>query len=457
MFLILYLLISGYFGKRNPFFYLIIAFALQQGPGSFIDQSVSISGKNLFSVNDTIFSDFLFFMVFLISLFLIKIKFPKIGYFGSRMIVLYFIYLFTLFAVDCFTYKDSAEVLLTSRNLLYIPLAYLLWSSIYQSVSRSQYEAFLKILFYITPVSALLYVLNSSGILTLYPREIIYSEVEMEPTNSLRDFATIPIFLIPVLVISVQSLLMTILKIKKYIIYINLIILPIALLFTFTRSLFIMVFMQLIIMTVFYCINKGLTGMKQVFIFIFLLGIFCFSIYLTAKKVFPGQVEYFASRFLNVSDEGLKEQNVDIRITYLNKAIQITNYTSPAFGAGMNREHYQELNNIGAWAADSTIPFFLYHSGWVGVVFLYLILIGFSIDSMIQYFKTGDWLVAYLASNFITLTVSSLLMGGLELNGSVWTFMNLALYTTTKFRLWKREIIYFAHSNLKTGSVVKSL
>lgn len=446
MLLPVYLLLSVILGKKNPFLYLLFPFALQQGPGAFINQSLSIGGKRIFSINEPIFGDLLFFIVISISVIWIGIKFPRLKYGGSILMLFYFIYLFTLTAVDFFTYGKPEEVLLTSRTLLYVPLAYFLWSSIYSAISRDQFENFLRVLFYITPVSALFYILNSSGIISIFPRELIYAEVEMEPSNSFRDFATIPLFLIPVLIISFQALLMPVLKINRFLIYLNLAILPIALLFTFTRSLLIMVILQLIIMTLFYCVSKGLRGVKQTFVFAFLFCILSVNIFFAAQKLFPQQLNYFTSRFSNVSTEGANEENVNIRLLYLDKATQLTNFTSPAFGVGMNREYYPELNNIGAWAADSTIPFFLYHTGWVGVAILYLILICFSIDSMVQYFRTGDWLVAYLASNFITLTIASLIMGGLELNGTVWTFMNLALYATIKLNLWRRTILIIPKS-----------
>lgn len=317
MALVFYFLVSIYLGKKNPLLYLIFPLALQQGSAAFINQSISLGGMKILSVHETVFNDFLFFIVFLIALFLLKVKFPKLEYGGSKLIVFYFIYLFTLFSVDFFTYKDPGQVLLTARSLLYIPLSYFLWLCIFHVVSRKEYERFLKLFFFITPISAILYILNSSNIIAIFPRELVYVEVEMDTTNSLRDFATIPLYLIPVIVMCFQALLMPIFKLPKYLLVLNLIVLPIALLFTFTRSLLIMVVMQLIIIVILNCVNKGITGFRQAGIFTILFVLFAVPVYLSAQKIFPAQLEYFAGRFVNVSKEGTNEQNVDIRLSYI--------------------------------------------------------------------------------------------------------------------------------------------
>jgi hypothetical protein len=437
-----------YLGKKNPLFYLLFPIALQQGPAAFINQDFSLAGKKIFSVNENIFIDVLFFIVLLISVSLIKARVPKLGSIGPKLLIFYLIYITTLFLVDFLTYKDANEVLLTGRNFFYIPVAFFLWLAIFHSVERRDYEEFLKLLFFITPISAILYILNSSNTLSIFPKELVYSEVETDSAYFFRDFSTIPLFLIPVLVMTTQSLLMPIFKVPKGLLLINIIVLPMALMFTFTRSLIITVVLQLVIMLILNGLKKGVKGIKQFVVFVLLFAIFLIPVFLVAKKTFPNQVVYLTSRFTNVSSEGVKEQNVNIRVEYLKAAIQITNYTSPLYGAGMTKEFYPQLNSIGAWMADSTLPNLLYHTGWLGVAFIYITLIFFSFDTVIFYFKTGDWLAAYLASSFITLIISSLIMGGQELHGSVWSFMNLALYTVIKFNLWKKKI-FFISTDLK--------
>lgn len=437
----IYFFLSIYFGRKNPLFFLLFPLALQQGPGAFIDQSLSFGGKRFFSVYDTIFNDVLFIIILLISIFLLKSKFPSFRHSGTRLILGYFIYVLVLVLLNIVGAQKPEETFFTARDFLYIGLGYFLWLAVFSSVSRSAFEGFLRVLFYVTPVSAVLYIVNSSGIISLFPKEFIYSEIDFELSNFFRDFATMPFFLIMVLVLTIQSLLMPILKLPKYLILVNITILPVALLFTFTRSLVITVVLQLSLIMFLNLFRQGILGFKNVVAFVVGCLLFLAPVYLVADKVFPYQVSYLTSRFSDASTEGAKEQNVDIRLTYLNKVVEITNYTNKFVGAGMNRKYYQQMNDIGAWKADSTVPFLLYHTGWVGVVLIYIVLIYFSAHSSLYYLKTGDWFVAYLASYFITTTISSLIMGGGSLYGSIWSFMNFGLYITTRYNLWKKTII----------------
>ncbi|NEU09998.1 hypothetical protein GZH53_16860 [Flavihumibacter sp. R14] len=455
MAVIFYLIISIYLGRRNPLFYLLFPLALQQGPGAFIDQTVSLGNKKIFSVTDNIFNDVLFFVLLFIAIFFIKVKFPRLNNVGSSLIIIYSFYLLTLFIGDFFSDEDRTEVFLTARDFFYIGVNFILWLSVFHVVTRVQYEDFLRLMFYITPVSAILYVLNSSNILPIFPKEIIYSEVDHESSHFLRDFATIPFFLTTIIVLCIQSLLMPILKVSKYIIFINLICLSGALLFTFTRSIIITVAIQIAVIVILKCCVDGWKGIFYALKFT-LVFCACFGpIYLIANKMFPGPMTYFNSRFSSASVEGKNDQNVDIRLRYLDKAIDITNHTNPLIGAGMNRKYYRGMNDVGAWKADSTIPFFLYHTGWLGLMLLYSILLYFSISSVIHFFRTRDWLVAYLASFFISTTISSLIMGG-PLYGSMWSFINFALYITIRAKFWKRPTLILVRNEFPLKIMVQS-
>lgn len=439
MALAFYLLLALYLGRKNPVMYLLFPLALQQGPGAFIDQTLSVSGKRIFSIYDTVFNDVLILIILGLAVCFIKARFPRTDHAGSRLILAYLLYVSVLFLLNFIGAASPYEAFLTARDFLYIGLNYFLWLAIFSAATREDYERFLRLMFFVTPLSAVLYILNSAGIVPIFPREMAYSEIDYELSSFLRDFATMPFFLLMILVLSVQSLLTPILKVPRYILLVNIGVLPIALLFTFTRSLVIIAVMQLAVILCLNFTRHGASGIKNVLSFaagcLFLLA----PVYLVADIAFPNQVSYLTSRFTDASTEGKHEQNVDVRLAYLNKAIEITDYTSSAFGAGMNRTYYPQMNDIGAWKADSTIPFLLYHTGWVGVGFLYLILIFFCIDSAFLYYRTGDWFVAYLTSYFAATTVSSLIMGGGALYGSVWSFMNFAVFVVVRDGLWRKK------------------
>lgn len=449
-----YIIMSFYFGRKNPIFYLILVFALQQGQAAFIDQSVAIGGKSIFSVYDQIFTDVLFVITTGIAIVLMKAKVPKRRYAGTALISGYLLYIALLFIMSLATHYDAGEVFLAGRQLLYVSLSYFLWLSIFHSVTRDQYEEFLRMLFYVTPVSAVLYILNSSGAVTIFNSDYIYQEIDGAGGSTFfRDFGTIPTQLDTVFIISFLTLTVPTFKIPKWLIYVNMVILPIAMLFTFTRSILTGIIMQIVILLLMYAYANGARVMNQLLKVCFIVLLFLFPVYLTVQKIYPDAFTYFSDRVTEAALEKENDPNVNIRIAYLEKTIDITNRTSILTGAGLNKTYYPELEAIGAWTADSTIPYFLYHTGWLGVFLLYIILLFFIVDGIAHFRRTGDWLVAYLCSGTITNTISSMLMGGDIFKGSVWTFMNLALYTIIRFNLWKLPLPIFENTGIKQRAV----
>ena len=434
---IFYLLVSLYFGKKNPMFYLLIIFAMQQGSAAFIDQSFAIGGKAVFSTYDQIFTDVLFLLTTGIAIVFMKARLPAIRFIGSGLISLYLLLIVLLFVLSLATYYDVAEVFLAGRQLLYVSLSYFLWLAIFSSVTRDQYESFLRMMFYVTPVSAILYILNSSGTYTIFNSDYIYQEIDGSNGTFFRDFGTIPIQLDMIFVISFLSLTVSTFRIPRWLIVANMVILPIAMLFTFTRSIITGILMQIAFILLLYALVNSGRIFSQVFKVCLIVTLLLVPVYFGIQKVYPDAFDYFSERITDATTEKQNDPNVNIRIAYLEKAIDITDRTSFLLGAGLNKKYYPELDAIGAWNADSTIPYFLYHTGWLGVFLLYSILIFFIVDGINYFRKTKDWMVAYLVSGTLTNTISSLLMGGDIFKGSVWTFMNLALYAVIRFNLWR--------------------
>ncbi len=434
----IYIFLSFYFGRKNPLFYLILPYALQQGQAAFIDQGFSIGGKAIFAVTGQVFVDMLFFITLFIAIIFIGARVPNKRYFGTQLILLYFFYLALITLVSFVTYSNTMEVALTSRQFFYIPLSFFLWISVFHVVTREQYEEFLKLFFYVTPISALLYILNSSGLVEIFDRELIYREVEGESTTFFRDFSTMPTQMIPVLVLSVLSLVTTTMRIPKWLLITNIIILPVAVLFTFTRSVLISTILTTLVALFLVSLSKQGRILRIASTFSIVCLLLFIPTFLISKAVFPEAVEYFSDRLGSMVAEKTEEENVDIRRQYLEKAIDITHESNELTGIGMNRSQYAVMNEVGAWVADSTLPFLLYHTGWIGILILYLILVYFILDSIVCYRRTNDWLVAFLCASMITPAVSSMVMGGGLHTGSVWSFATLALYATVRLNLWKR-------------------
>ncbi|MEJ7768092.1 MAG: hypothetical protein WKF89_09790 [Chitinophagaceae bacterium] len=414
-------------------FYLILPYALQQGEAAFINQYIAVAGKNILSPYATIFVDVLFFLTAFMAMVLIKIRYKKIPWIGSTIIGFLFLYIAFLWLISFLSYPKSNEVFLTGRQFMYISLSYFLWIAIFQSVTRDQYERFLKLMFYVTPISTIIYILNSSRIVHFFDETLIFQEVDFGMESFLRDFRTIPLWLIPILVLSIQSLLTSTINLSKKVVILNILILPVGVLFTFTRSLLFIVLMQVIFLLVLYGYRLNAKLIGNVILFVAFLSISFFAI----QTVFPNQSSYFGDRLLSAKKEGKSEQNVNIRIEYVNEASKIVNQASPFIGAGMNRKSYPRMNAVGAWIADSTIPYFLVHTGWIGVLLIFGIVFVFFVDSFFLFMRTRDWLVGYLSAYFLSLFISSLIMGGEALTGNLWTLLNFSLYSVIKFNRWK--------------------
>lgn len=437
--ILLYLAASLYFGRRNPLFYLLLPYALQQGQTAFIDQSIQIGGMYPFSVSGTVFIDVLLVIVVLLTIFLIRARIPSVRFVGSQLIIIFASYIALLTGYSLLLHADPREVLLTARNFFYVPLSFFLWTSIFHAVTRSQYEQFLRFFIYITPILAVLYILNSSGLVPLFDPMIMYQEVEGASGTFYRDFSTIPTQLVPVFVISVLSFVVPTMRLPRWLLVANCIILPVAILFTFTRSVLVVASATLLVSLFIITVFSRVSVVRTVGMSLVILALFFVPAFLVSKAVFPDAVAYFGERLNSLAQEGTQEGNVDIRREYLQKAIEITQVNHELTGIGMNRSQYEKLDEVGAWAADSTLPYLLYHTGWIGICLFYGIMLFFVLDSLLWYRRTNDWLVAFLSASMFTTTIASLIMGGGHMTGSVWTFASLALYTTIRMNLWKKD------------------
>ena len=131
------------------------------------------------------------------------------------------------------------------------------------------------------------------------------------------------------------------------------------------------------------------------------------------QSAFHDEYFYFSKRMGSAASKGRYEGNVITRIAYHLKANEILKKNNAIlFGDGLNKKHEPMMDAIGAWTADSTIPFFLVYTGYVGVIFYYFIgwrILRRIIYRLKKYFNPLS--VALFAFILVSL-LSSLLNGG---------------------------------------------
>ena len=229
-----YIFCSLFFGRKNPYYYLLLPLALLQGPSAFISQDVMIGGKYIFSNTSTVFSETLL-VVLLAVLFLIrKNGHPGIWSVRNRLIVIYMVYIFLLFLWSLFTHTDTMDVILTVRSFAYIIIGYYIWLRIWSTGTRFQFNSFLQTIMIATLVVDVLYIVNSSQLFEIFDNTAVYETIREGRYSFYRDFKSIPIF---GLLSFVVSLIMVTRRLKLFPMWLtlsHLIIFPFVILFTFT-------------------------------------------------------------------------------------------------------------------------------------------------------------------------------------------------------------------------------
>jgi hypothetical protein len=95
-------------------------------------------------------------------------------------------------------------------------------------------------------------------------------------------------------------------------------------------------------------------------------------------------------------------------------------------GEGLNKKNDDRMNVIGAWAADSTIPFWLIYTGIIGVLLFYYLSFYFMIYAYKQFSRTLNSVSLSLFTLTAFAAFASLIMGGYRW-GDPFIFFNLAL------------------------------
>jgi len=404
----IYLFLSIYFGRKNPLFFLIFPLALIQGPGAFIDTRTVMVAPEFFLVGKNILKDItIFYLIFVVFYLRKRADFSLLK---KTPMILYFVYIVFLILMTLATSGTNYEAIAIIRLWLYMVLGYFLLILLFSSVSIDLFFQFINVLFFINGIQSVFYILNSSGILPVFDQSFIYSEIESGSGTFLRDFNTIPNFSSFLFMLGIVSLLLEDKRITRKVMYFTLFTYPIVLLFTFTRSLLITTVIQLFL-TLLVLIRYRPTVIFKSYVFVLIIcGLFLF---IFIKSSFINEFNYFNERFSGVVEEGAKEGNVDIRIQYHEKAWQLlANNNSLLLGDGLNKRLNNNMGNIGAWAADSTIPFLLLYTGLIGTLLFFGNMIYFLLLTMRSDFYSLNPLAITLFTAFSASIISFFLMGG---------------------------------------------
>lgn len=418
-----YLILSLYFGRKNPLFYLIFPIALVSGPGVFVDPRTALGFDDFFLMGNNAYKDVI--VVYLILINLIIGKKVNLKYILNTPVKFLSIYIIILIAFTLIQTGTSYDAINVIRLFVNMTIGFYLLALIFSTVNKRQFFTFFNVLIWITGICSVLYVLNSSKLLPIYYQEDLYKKIEFGNGDFYRDFKTIPYFGHFLFLLGVASLLLKDKSFNKYAIRFILITYPFVLLFSFTRSSLLIVFAEVLL--IYFCvIFYTKKPILKTTVFSIVGGLILFFGVLQPR--FENELNYFGSRLESVNKEGVSEGNVNIRIIYHAKAIDIIKRNNALLiGDGLNRKHQRVMNDLGAWEADSTIPFLLIYSGFFGVLIYYSINLLF-LRRAIKYIRNigSHPFILTLLVYVLFATISSFFMGGYRW-GDPFIFYPLAL------------------------------
>jgi hypothetical protein len=317
-------------------------------------------------------------------------------------------------------------------------LGYFLLVLIFSTADTRQFISFFNTLFIATGILSVFYVINSAKIYPIFYQESLYETIDVGQISFYRDFDTIPYFSHLLFILAFS---LTVFKSKycnRVAVSFVLVTYPFVLLYTFTRSLLVTTLIECAIVILTLVIKSPGRIFRTSTI---VIAIACLSIFWIVQTKFKNELSYFTQRLESAKNEGANEANVNIRLAYHLKAYEIVNENHCLlFGGGINKKYEPEMARIGAWTADSTIPFFLIYTGFIGVVFYYFIGFYFLFRT-ISYIRNqfNPFSLALLALMLSSL-FSSLLMGGYSW-GDPFIFFPFVLVITIE-NLIKKENLF---------------
>jgi len=413
---------------------LIFPIALVSGPGAFIDPRTVLIASDLFLFGKNIYKDviiiYLLFIVFALrkqwSINLI-LKTPMLLY-GLFILVLV---LFT-FAVSGTRY-ESINVM---RLFIYMVLGYFLLLLIFSTANKSQFVSFINLLFVATGILSVFYVINSAKIFPIFYQENLYLEIDVGQVSFYRDFNTIPYFSHLLFILAFSLTFFKSKDFNRIAISFILVTYPFVLLYTFTRSFLATTIIECTIIILILVIKRPSRFFKTS---TFLIALSCLLIFWIVSTKFARQLDYFKQRVESVKSGGTQEENVQIRVAYHLKAFEILDENHCLLlGGGINKKYEPEMARIGAWTADSTIPFFLIYTGIIGGLFYYFVGLYFIFRTISCLKKQFNPFSLALLAIMLSSLFSSLLMGGYSW-GDPFVFFPFVLVVTIENLIDKED------------------
>jgi len=429
-----YLLLSIYFGRKNPLYYLIFPIALVSGPGAFIDPRTVLFAADVFLIGKNMYKD-------VIIIYLLFVVFSLRKQWSANLLLktpmlLYGLFIMVLIFLTFGASGTNYEAVYVMRLFIYTVLGYFLLILIFSTADTRQFISFINILFVATGILSIFYVINSANIFPIFYQGNLYEAIDMGQVSFYRDFSTMPYFSHLLFILAFS---LTVFKSKdcnRLAVSFVLVTYPFVLLYTFTRSLLAATVIECAIIILTLVIKSPGRIFRTSTI---IIAVACLSIFWIVQAKFKSQLSYFTQRVESAKNEGANDENVNIRLAYHLKAYEIVNENHCLlFGGGINKKYEPEMARIGAWTADSTIPFFLIYTGFIGVVFYYFIGFYFLFRT-ISYIRNqfNPFSLALLALMLSSL-FSSLLMGGYSW-GDPFIFFPFVLVITIE-NLIKKEI-----------------
>ena len=430
----LYLLLSIYLGRKNPLYYLIFPIALVSGQGAFIDPRTVLFADDLFLFGKNIYKDVVIVYLFLV-VFLLRKRW-NISIVSKTPMILYGLFIFLLILLTFISSGTGNEALNIMRLFTHMILGYFLLLLIFSTTNSKQFISFFNTLFVATGILSICYVINSANIFPFFYQENLYQEIEWDQGSFFRDFSTIPYFSHLLFILAITHILFQSKDFNQKAILFCLLPYPFVSLYTFTRSLLDVIIIECVLIILIFAIKSPRRIFKTTLIYIVLAFFIIIGI---VQTTFKEELNYYTSRVESVKDEGAKEDNVLIRIAYHVKAFDIVKTgNSLLIGDGINKKHEQEMDTIGAWTVDSTIPFFLIFTGVLGVIFYFYIGIHFIYRTIVQLRRNFNPFSLTLFVIILSWLISSLIMGGYRW-GDPFIFFPLVLVVSIDKYVEKRQ------------------
>jgi len=382
---------------------------MMQGPGAFIDPRTTPELFNyIFDSTKNISNDISLIYLFFVVVFTLKKQRNEIYF--RKPFLFYSIYILFLIVFSLVLYGTAYESFNVIRLLTNMLIGFFLIAYVFSQANEENFVQFLNVGLIFTAIGSILYVLNSSHTITVFYEELTYTQFDFGSKIVNRDFRTFPIMGIFFFTFALSALLFRDKRYKSYVIYCVIIAFPFALLYSFTRSLLMESIFQIliVIMLLAYKNPKRIINLSLIILSTCVL-LFAGVI----ETIFSDELDLFSSRIVSAKEEGKEEGSVNIRIEYIDKVVEILNKDNTfLFGSGINKQHWYQLNSVGGWMADSTIPFFLLYTGIIGTVIYFLIYLFFSAKALVYYLKKPSPVLVTIFSFLLVSTLASIIMSG---------------------------------------------